>query len=106
MKLKLLCVHHSKGQAIQTGTRQGCEWLTWIEQYKDEGESAIAGKQQGEEGQVPGNLLCQFEQILHDDPLMYVLFLHIITKAIKFFVFAVFFFYIQCSNFGVSSFPK
>jgi hypothetical protein len=62
-----------------------------MEQYKDEGESAIAGKQQGEEGQVTGNLLCQFEQILHDDPLMYVLFLHIITKAINFFVFAVFF---------------
>ncbi|GJN32905.1 hypothetical protein PR202_gb21448 [Eleusine coracana subsp. coracana] len=41
-----------------------------MEQYKDEGESAIAAEQQGDEEQVAGNLLCQFEQILHDDPLI------------------------------------
>jgi hypothetical protein len=63
-----------------------------MEQSKEEGELAIAAEQQREKGQVAGNLLCQFEQILRDDPLMYVLFLHIITKAINFSTFSGLFF--------------
>jgi hypothetical protein len=49
-----------------------------MEQDKEEGELAIAAEQQREKGQVAGNLLCKFEQILHDDPLMYVLFFYIL----------------------------
>lgn len=52
-----------------------------MEQYK-EGESTIAAEQQGKDGQVTGDLLFQFEQILHDDPLMYVLFYILLTSPL------------------------